>query len=79
MKVEKIYKAFAYFKCNLQLYLEEKDDWLNELISDEAFYRTAPATPGLLINILVKNFHQFVFKELIAGQHYIADFYWFGP
>ena len=29
-------------------YLEEKGESLNELISDEAVYRTAPATPGLL-------------------------------
>ena len=29
--------------------LEEKDRWLNQLISDEAVYRTAPATQGLLI------------------------------
>ena len=28
--------------------LEEKDDSINELMSDEAVYRTAPATPGLL-------------------------------
>ena len=30
-------------------YLEEKDESLNQSISDEAVYRTAPATPGLLI------------------------------
>ena len=28
--------------------MEEKDDSLNEWINDEAVYRTAPATPGLL-------------------------------
>ena len=28
--------------------LEEKDQSLNQLINDEAVYRTAPATPGLL-------------------------------
>ena len=36
--------------------LEEKDESLNELINHEAVYRTAPATPGLLIrrqNVLV--------------------------
>ena len=31
--------------------LEEKDELINELINDEAVYRTAPATPGLLKNI----------------------------
>ena len=29
--------------------LEEKDRWITQLISDKAVYRTAPATPGLLI------------------------------
>ena len=29
--------------------LEEKEQWLNQSISDEAVCRTAPATPGLLI------------------------------
>ena len=28
--------------------MEEKGRWINELISYEAVYRTAPATPGLL-------------------------------
>ena len=28
--------------------LEEKDEWINQLINHEAVYRTAPATPGLL-------------------------------
>ena len=36
--------------------LEEKDDWLtewmNQWINDKAVYRTAPATPGLLISPL---------------------------
>ena len=27
--------------------LEEKDDWINEWMSDEGVCRTAPATPGL--------------------------------
>ena len=31
-------------------YLEEKDDLMNQWISDEAVYRTAPATPGLLMS-----------------------------
>ena len=37
--------------CDLWYYedLEEKDDWMNQLMNDKAVYRTAPATPGLLI------------------------------
>ena len=30
--------------------MEEKDDSVNELMSDEGVCRTAPATPGLLIS-----------------------------
>ena len=29
--------------------LEEKDDWMTELVNHEAVCRTAQATPGLLI------------------------------
>ena len=38
--------------CDLWYYedLEEKDEWINQLIIDEAVYRTATATPGLLIS-----------------------------
>ena len=49
-----IFSSLALTVCDLWYYkdLEEKDDWLNESmnewINDEAFYRTAPATPGLL-------------------------------
>ena len=32
---------------------EEKDVWLNQLMSDEGDCRTAPATPGLLIIVYV--------------------------
>jgi hypothetical protein len=38
--------------CDLWYYedLEESDYGLNQWINDEAVYRTAPATPGLLIS-----------------------------
>ena len=36
-------------------------DWINELINEEAVYRTVPATPGLL-NIL------FIISEKTIGQ-----------
>ena len=45
-----IFSSLALTVCDLWNYedLEEKDRSLNELINDEAVYRTAPATPGLL-------------------------------
>ena len=49
------FSSLALTVCDLWYYedLEEKDHWLtqwiNELMNDEAVYRTAPATPGLLI------------------------------
>ena len=49
------FSSQALTVCDLWYYedLEEKDEWLNQLmnewINDEAVYRTAPATPGLLI------------------------------
>ena len=33
--------------------LEEMADSLSDLINDEAFYRTAPVTPGLLLTVLI--------------------------
>ena len=43
--------SLALTVCDLCYYedLEEKDDLINELINHKAVYRTAPATPGLLI------------------------------
>ena len=43
--------SLALTVCDLWYYedLEEKADSINEWMSDEAVYRTAPATPGLLI------------------------------
>ena len=55
------FSSLALTICDLWYYedLEEKDDWLNqwmnELISDKTVYRTAPATPGLLIIILLSH------------------------
>ena len=45
------FSSLAPTVCDLWYYeyLEEKDDAMNQLISDEAVYRTAQATPGLLI------------------------------
>ena len=45
------FSSLAITVCDLWYYeyLEEKDDSINELISDKAVYRIAPATPGLLI------------------------------
>ena len=40
-----------------------KDDSVNESMSDEAVYRTAPATPGLLIMFLK------LFKGLRGQRH----------
>ena len=51
------FRPLALTVCNLWYYedLEEKadllTDWLNQWINDEAVYRTAPATPGLLKTI----------------------------
>ena len=51
------FSSLALTVCDLWYYedLEEKDHWLNEWInqsiSHEAVYRTAPATPGLLKTI----------------------------
>ena len=44
------FSSLALTVCDLWYYeyLEEKDESLNEWMSDEAVYRTAPATPGLL-------------------------------
>ena len=44
------FSSLAFTVCDLWYYeyLEEKDDSLNESMSDKAVYRTAPATPGLL-------------------------------
>ena len=44
------FSSLALTICDLWYYedLEEKDDSINELINEEAVYRTAPATPGLL-------------------------------
>ena len=44
------FSALALTVCDLWYYedLEEKADWLTDLINDKAVYRTAPATPGLL-------------------------------
>ena len=43
--------TLALTVCDLWYYedLEEKDDLNNEWMNDEAVYRRAPATPGLLI------------------------------
>ena len=49
------FSSLALTVCDLWYYedLEEKAHWVNQLmnesINDEAVYRTAPATPGLLI------------------------------
>ena len=44
------FSSLALTICDLWYYedLEEKDDSLNQSVNDEAVYRTAPATPGLL-------------------------------
>ena len=44
------FSSLAFTVCDLWYHedLEEKDDSLNQLMNDEAVYRTAPATPGLL-------------------------------
>ena len=49
------FSSLALTVCDLWYYedLEEKADSLTELMNDEAVYRTAPATPGLL-NILIR-------------------------
>ena len=41
--------------------LEETGQWMNELMSNEGDFRTALATPGLLIPGLVLNMTGFVF------------------
>ena len=33
--------------------LGQKDEWINQLINHEAVYRTAPATPGLLMTEVI--------------------------
>ena len=45
------FSSLALTVCDLCYYedLEEKAEWVTELINHEAVYRTAPATPGLLI------------------------------
>ena len=47
------FSFLALTVCDLWYYedLEEKDELMNELINYEAVYRTAPATPGLLITL----------------------------
>jgi hypothetical protein len=44
------FSSLALTVCEIWYYedLEEKDEWINQLINYEAVYRTAPATPGLL-------------------------------
>ena len=51
-------------------YLEEKADWLtewiNELMNDEAVYRAAPATPGLLnMTFLVTWGYEFQYQHVL--------------
>ena len=45
------FSSLALTICDLWYYedLEEKDELMNESINYKAVYRTAPATPGLLI------------------------------
>ena len=45
------FSSLALTVCDLWYYedLEENDESIKELINYEAVYRTAPATPGLLI------------------------------
>ena len=44
-----ILSKFQLSRSNGFGFMEEKGESLNELFNDEAVYRTAPATPGLLI------------------------------
>ena len=48
------FSSLALTVCDLWYYedLEEKADGLNQWMNDKAVYRTAPATLGLLTNIL---------------------------
>ena len=39
-------------------------EWINQLINDEAVYRTAPATPGLLKNVMPYKFRKtYIFRR----------------
>ena len=44
------FSSLALTVCDLWYYedLEEKADWMNQSMNEEAVYWTAPATPGLL-------------------------------
>ena len=59
------FSSLALTVCDLWYYedLEEKDDSMNEWISDKAVYRTAPATPGLLTSGLNPG------NAITPGQH----------
>ena len=41
---------------NMKIWRERLTELINELMNDEAVYRTAPATPGLLNNFVVNSF-----------------------
>ena len=46
--------------------LEEKDDLPNEWMNYEAVYRTAPATPGLLINTIQQNSYSYLLSVQLS-------------
>ena len=59
------FSSLALTVCDLWYFedLEEKNQWLNELMNDKAVYRTAPATPGLSNRTFsIKKINTYLFK-----------------
>ena len=56
MNILSNFSSLALTVCDLWYYedLEEKAHWLTQSMNDEAVYRTAPATLGLLMRINLK-------------------------
>ena len=51
-------------------------EWINEWMNDEAVYRTAPATPGLLKNSTYIFFFQYKKEHKPTGQAVLTDPSW---
>ena len=70
------FSSLALTVCDLWYYedLEEKDHWLNYLNNYEAVYRTAPATPGLLIMTKFRSQPHFLW-HMFSVDHYLLIYH----
>ena len=68
------FSSLALTICDLWYHedLEEKDDSINQSISDKAVYRTAPATPGLLKSVV---FLKCCKTTRFCTSHFLSHFF----